>query len=288
MRDKRVLCAVLGAILCSGLAQAQQSTVDTLRIVDSSGGPGDMVAVPVLLVNTFDVSAVSFRIVYDANLIEPIRIDTAGTRVAGIYNRFGDQIDEDVGWLYWFGLNFDDPNEYYIPKGSGVIANFVCKIKTDAPVGVHTNVQLEDGVTAGHLNALSDRVGNMVLPVLDGGMIQVVFTSVEDEVGPIHEMPLHFSVKISPSPFSGETTIHYAIPGGIGSQREALDVCLKIYDINGRLVRSLLSEDREPGYYTVKWDGRGDSGEELSSGIYFLKTTVGDVHSRIGKLVLVR
>jgi len=287
MRFGRVLFAVLGT-LCFGLVVAEQSTVDTLRIVNSSGRPGDTLAIPVSLVNTFDVSAASFRIVFDARVVEPIGIHTEETRVAGIYNKFGERFDEDEGWLYWFGLNFDSPNDHYISAGSGVIANFICRIKADAPVGVHTNVHLEDGVTDGQLNALSDRRGNMVLPVLDGGMVQIVAVGIEDRVSPIDELPLHFSVRINPSPFSDETAIYYAIPGGSSLGREVLDVSLRIYDINGRLVRSLLNEDKEPGYYTAKWDGRGDSGEELPSGVYFLKTTIGEEYSRIGKLVIVR
>jgi hypothetical protein len=256
--------------------------------VNSSGGPGDTVAIPVSLVNTFDVSAASFRIVFDASVIEPIGIRTEQTRVAGIYNKFGERFDGDEGWLYWFGLNFDNPNEHYIPAGSGVIAHFICRIKAGASVGVHTNIYLEDGASEGQLNALSDRRGNMILPVVDGGMVQVVAVAVEDRISPIDELPLRFAVRIHPSPFFDETAIQYAIPGGGSLETETLDVSLRIYDINGRLVRSLLNEDKEPGYYTVRWDGRGDSGEELPSGVYFLKTTIGDAYSRIGKLVIVK
>ena len=43
---------------------------------------------------------------------------------------------------------------------------------------------------------------------------------------------------------------------------------IKIYDILGREVKTLLNEQTEAGYHTVYWNGKDDSGKEVSSGIY--------------------
>jgi len=62
-----------------------------------------------------------------------------------------------------------------------------------------------------------------------------------------------------PNPFNNTTTIRYAVP-------EETDIQLEIFDINGRLVESLISQFHQPGFYDLKWSGR-----QASSGIYFIK-----------------
>jgi len=285
-RSWTLLC-ILCLSLSAGLVTAQQSELDTLRIVGSGGDPGETIAVPIWLINTFDVSALSFRITYDPSLIEPVGIETEGGRVEGVYNKFGERFDEVGGWLYWFGLNFDNPRQNYIPPGSGAAVSFICRIRPEVPVGTQTRIEFEDGVT-GQLNALSDRSGQMIVPVLTGGIVQALSMSVEDLVSGGEQLPQNYKLSVSPSPFSDEAVVHYALPRGGGSQRGSLELSLKIFDINGRMVRNLLSGPREPGFHMTKWDGRGDSGNDLPAGVYFLKMVAAGEHRRIAKLVLVR
>lgn len=89
-----------------------------------------------------------------------------------------------------------------------------------------------------------------------------------------------------PNPFSSLTAISYSIPGSAdGSQRSA--VSLKIYDISGRLVCTLVNELQEAGRYEVSWDGRDDSGKLVPSGVYFCKLKAGKF-TAIKKLILLR
>jgi parallel beta-helix repeat protein len=76
----------------------------------------------------------------------------------------------------------------------------------------------------------------------------------------------HFSLKQNyPNPFNPETTIRFDLP------RQS-DVQLKIYNIQGKLVRSLSNKKIwSVGSHTVFWDGKNDSGKAVSSGIYFYK-----------------
>ncbi len=67
-----------------------------------------------------------------------------------------------------------------------------------------------------------------------------------------------------PNPFRHATTIKYQLP--IESY-----VGLKVYDVNGRLVRRLVDGKQKPGYYTVSWDGKDDQNRRLASGIYFYR-----------------
>lgn len=67
-----------------------------------------------------------------------------------------------------------------------------------------------------------------------------------------------------PNPFLGRTTIKYAVPSKV-------NVTLKIYDISGRIVKTIFDKEIEAGSYTVIWDGRNNSGKKVPGGIYFLR-----------------
>ncbi|MCH8020949.1 T9SS type A sorting domain-containing protein, partial [candidate division KSB1 bacterium] len=66
----------------------------------------------------------------------------------------------------------------------------------------------------------------------------------------------------SPNPFNPTTNVIYSI------QKEGF-VQLEIYDLLGRTVKSLLSEIKSAGEYSLSWDGKNDQGELVASGIYY-------------------
>ena len=65
-----------------------------------------------------------------------------------------------------------------------------------------------------------------------------------------------------PNPFNPETKINYQLP-------EKSTVVIKIFNLKGQLIWTLLNEFKAPGYYTVVWDGRDASGLSIPSGTYF-------------------
>ncbi len=90
----------------------------------------------------------------------------------------------------------------------------------------------------------------------------------EDEPGnekPDEVVPTQFSLSSSyPNPFNPITTIEYQVPepGSLTT--------ITIYNVKGQHVRTLLNDRKPPGYYSIVWDGRAESGEEVGSGIYFV------------------
>ncbi len=76
-----------------------------------------------------------------------------------------------------------------------------------------------------------------------------------------------------PNPFNPSTTLSFEIPGIEG---ERCGVSLKIYDLRGRCVRTLVDTELPPGSYSVHWDGRNDAGEHVSSGIYLYSLRAGN------------
>ncbi|MCK4235750.1 MAG: T9SS type A sorting domain-containing protein, partial [Candidatus Krumholzibacteria bacterium] len=71
-----------------------------------------------------------------------------------------------------------------------------------------------------------------------------------------------------PNPFNGTTTIFYSVA-------ELCDVEIRIYDTAGRLVRILERKQRGPGRYRIIWNGKGDGGQDVSSGVYFCRIKAG-------------
>ncbi len=113
-------------------------------------------------------------------------------------------------------------------------------------------------------------------------------TEVEDNFS---QVPVGFTLEQNyPNPFwSGatsrsagnpNTTIRYQLP-------KATQVVLKIYNIFGQEIRTLVNERRTGGVNSVVWDGRDESGKEVSSGIYIYRLQAGEfIQSR--KLSFVR
>jgi hypothetical protein len=85
-----------------------------------------------------------------------------------------------------------------------------------------------------------------------------------------------------PNPFNPSTSIRYYVGGDC-----PVKVSLKIYNVAGQLVRTLLDDRKSPGEYQVIWDGNNESGQEVSSGMYFYKLQVSD-YTETKKMVLLR
>ncbi len=76
-----------------------------------------------------------------------------------------------------------------------------------------------------------------------------------------------------PNPFNPSTTISYDIPNDLTG---SVQVQLKIYNVRGQVVKTLVNATRAAGRYVVQWDGRDKNGENVSSGVYFYRIKAGD------------
>ncbi|OGC05363.1 hypothetical protein A2V82_08455 [candidate division KSB1 bacterium RBG_16_48_16] len=71
-----------------------------------------------------------------------------------------------------------------------------------------------------------------------------------------------------PNPFNPSTEIRYTVT-------EKSDVRLTIYDLNGKTVRELVNETRQPGTYSARWDGSDSYQNRLPSGVYVYSLEAG-------------
>ena len=83
-----------------------------------------------------------------------------------------------------------------------------------------------------------------------------------------------------PNPFNPTTTIDFALSTGA-------EVSVKIFNLLGQEVRTLVNAAYSPGSYSVEWDGVNNSGQAVSSGVYMYKLSV-DNFSQTRKMMLMR
>jgi len=95
--------------------------------------------------------------------------------------------------------------------------------------------------------------------------------SVEDE---IPNLPTEFSLSQNyPNPFNPSTMIRYEIPGQ--ARNDNMLVVLKVYDVLGDEIATLVNEEKPAGSYEVEFNGRDLINQTLPSGIYFYQLRAG-------------
>jgi fibronectin type 3 domain-containing protein len=84
-----------------------------------------------------------------------------------------------------------------------------------------------------------------------------------------------------PNPFAVGTTLAYTVPAA------GADVTLRVYDVGGRLVRTLVDDYQDGGAYRLLWTGVDEAGHKVASGVYFCRVSIGKWR-RSRKLVVLR
>ena len=86
------------------------------------------------------------------------------------------------------------------------------------------------------------------------------------------DMPTVFRlVQNAPNPFNPVTKVAYHVP-------RKSEVTIRVYDVSGRVVRTLVDGMVEPGRHAAVWNGRNEAGESVGSGIYFCTMDAPDFH----------
>jgi flagellar hook assembly protein FlgD len=101
-----------------------------------------------------------------------------------------------------------------------------------------------------------------------------IITSIDE---PINGQSGGISAQNQPNPFNTSSTIYYSVP-------ESGIVNVNIYDITGKLMKTLVNEQKSGGKHAVVWDGNDNKGIEVSPGMYFYRIQSGN-HSCSGKMV---
>ena len=105
--------------------------------------------------------------------------------------------------------------------------------------------------------------------------------SVDSEPYSEISVPTEFGLSQNyPNPFNPSTKINYQLPM---SSR----VTVTIYDVLGREIRTLVAGVRPAGTHRVLWDGRDAGGQQVESGVYFVRMRAGKI-TKTRRVILLR
>jgi hypothetical protein len=141
---------------------------------------------------------------------------------------------------------------------------------------------LASGSSDSHPNAAATTLATpqLVTQLFDAAMAYEAVTGVAQ---PGSTIPASAQLEQNfPNPFNPSTSIGYTIAGAGHETTVNRWVRLAVYDLLGREVAVLVNEQKEPGYYSVTFDGR-----EQGSGVYFYRLQYGS-YTETKQLVLVR
>jgi hypothetical protein len=94
-------------------------------------------------------------------------------------------------------------------------------------------------------------------------------------------VPMAFRVDQNfPNPFNPATTIRFAIPA-------AARTSVVIYDVKGRVIRTLVDAELEAATHVYQWRGLDDRGRNVAAGVYFYRVISGE-HEAVGRMALIK
>lgn len=103
----------------------------------------------------------------------------------------------------------------------------------------------------------------------DGEIMEVMDADIANSAVKGHRSTVPSDFELGPNypnPFNPSTTIKYDLP-------VRADVKLQVFDIQGRLVTTLVDGPQSAGSFVVKWEGVNDAGSKMPSGVYLVRMT---------------
>ena len=177
-----------------------------------------------------------------------------------------------------------------VPEGRGVLLRWSTDPGPEDLAGYH--LEKQDGAGAwATLVALTRETSHRDVSGVPGDRYRLlavnnfgdeILLGESDRSAPQRTVPLG----AWPVPYSsGDLTVTFATASGAGGG--SARVTVTVYDVRGRLVRTIVDGVYPPGVHTTHWDGRDASGALVPSGAYFLRSSsIGIEHTR--KVMVVR
>lgn len=215
---------------------------------------------------------------------------TKDVKVTFIYNcgAFADSIQSGV-WL----VGSEPPLDWGAPDLSNPmdsVGNWIYRLDITFPAGANRYVEFKAVIDADISGWDEDELPPFVnrhFIIDDSDSVQVLDTLYYDNQKPtvVHEREIYepttrLSIQNFPNPFPRTTLITYSL-------KKTSRVTLKIYDITGSLVRTLVDGRETAGLHQIAWDGTDSRGRIVPAGVYFCRLTSGS-STGITKLLVIR
>ena len=225
--------------------------------------------------------------------------DLTGSWIAGgVLNPL---VTGDSTGIFW---NSGDPHQFYLDGGCPTIDNFDILSTTaygDEALAYpdYDGETYAAGIQSSQTNSTYNTARTMWLGfsfmnirdvVADGTIVRVDICSnilewfngsalpccpTDDEIPGVYRLAQNF-----PNPFNPTTAIRFDI-------KRKGQVSLRIYNVAGQLVRTLVDGELEAGNYSKEWKGLNNSGSKVASGVYFYRLEAGEFES-VKKMVLLQ
>jgi hypothetical protein len=201
----------------------------------------------------------------------------------------------------------DDAQELAVVRMTDQSSESFVQLESERPVGGallifrDEDLSAEDvelAAQAGEVDLYTSRVGNEFRILLMGrdskplplgdhlvnlkrGNLEMAAVSLADSQGELvrakseydkGSRPTRFALDQNyPNPFNPSTSIRYYVGTETASR-----VSLRVYNVAGQLVKTLVDEEKTPGEHQVIWDGKNQQGDDVASGVYFYRLSISD------------
>ncbi|MFZ5518419.1 MAG: phospholipase D-like domain-containing protein [Candidatus Zhuqueibacterota bacterium] len=215
-----------------------------------------------------------------------------GFKVKGVFDARGSQYDNysGAGSYPW-----NPPADVHIGNEAGIVHHKYLLIDANGGPGqpalitgsYNWSLAAENENDENFLIFTDETIANLYLQEFAaryhraGGAELLTFSSVKDQA----ETTLPETISLAqnyPNPFNSLTRIHFTIPSSFNARETAL----KIFNINGQLVATLLHQKMSAGPHQVDWDGLDGWGKKVASGVYLYQLSFGDNYVSSKKLIV--
>ncbi len=278
---RKILAGLVGVtfVLAASTAMADQG--DALSYKITPPDDSKTAVAKLYLQNTQGMAGATIPLSFGApgSDIECTNIDFTGSRVEH-FLRYP-QIDNEnkrilLGLIRALDGNVDD----VLTPGEGPIATFYFSSKNGrcVPELKLTTWPLSAGELCFHM--VDENGKTISMKKTEDVDIQIPIKS-GDVKGFEGAAPASFKMEQnSPNPFNPETVIKFSLP-------QDARVTLKVYNVLGQVVNTLVDEALPAGNHSATWDGKNEQGRDVASGVYFYRIKAGDFES-IQKMTLLR
>ncbi len=249
-------------------------TPSEVLVVNSSALVGESVNVPIQLTAQGNENALGFSLHFDPAILSAPQIQLGGEAQGATL--ITNTNSADSGRL---GITLALPTGLNFAAGTREIAVVTFTINP-ATTADSTRIDFDDLPVA---REVVDAEANVLQVIWKAGTITIdIINSVHESAG---EQPSSFELGSNfPNPFNPETIIAYAIPAQASG---GVHVSLRIYNLQGQLVRTLVNQMQQAGRYAITWDGRNEHGQQVASGTFIYQLHAGNfLQSR--KMALLR
>jgi len=250
---KRISLLLMLIVPTMSLA-ANRLTIENSAITVRKMSPPDTGKLYISLQNDRNVNGMNFIIQFDSSLITPLQIRPL-LRAAALSNAEAYRFAPDKISFVVYGKK---AKQIEIESGFGRI--FEIKY-----VVVDTNITAETKTSVVFYESLIAGEQIRAIPFDYANGLITIYPDPTTGVAEKSELPIRFELfQNYPNPFNPTTTIKYALPA-------ASKIKLRIFDMFGREVNTLVEGVQEAGYKIVEWNATNRFGQPVASGVYFYR-----------------